>query len=63
MEASLSMVKVERRENETDDDLMRRFKHDVGRAHVLDECRKREFFLKKGLKRKQKSELAKRNRK
>jgi small subunit ribosomal protein S21 len=56
------MVKVVRHENESDDDLLRRFKHDVGRAKIMDECRKREFFLKKSLKRKQKRDMAKRDR-
>ncbi len=54
------MPKTTVRENETLDDALRRFKRQVNKAGTLQECRKREFYLKKGLKRKMKSENARR---
>ena len=56
------MAKVIARENESVEDLIRRFKRQVNNEGVIEECRKREFFLKKALKRKEKSKRA-RNRK
>lgn len=53
-------IKVVVREGEGLDEAMRRFKRSVNKSGVLLECRKREAYLKKGLKRKQKSELARR---
>ncbi|MCR4562439.1 MAG: 30S ribosomal protein S21 [Bacilli bacterium] len=53
-------IKVTQREGEGLDDMMRRFKRNVNKSGVLMEKRKREFFLKTGLKRKQKSEMARR---
>lgn len=55
------MPKTIIRENETLDDALRRFKRQVNKAGILQETRKREFYLKPGLKRKMKSEMAKRN--
>ena len=52
------MVKVVLREGETAEDLARRFKTAVKKSGILQECRRREFFLKKSLKRKRKSEEA-----
>ena len=52
------MVKVVLREGETSEDLVRRFKTAVKKSEILQECRKREFFLKKSLARKCKSEEA-----
>ena len=52
------MVKVVLREGETTEDLARRFKTAVKKSGILQECGKREFFLKKSLKRKRKSEEA-----
>ena len=52
------MVKVVLREGETAEDLIRRFKAAVKKSGILQECRKREFFLKKSLARKRKSEEA-----
>ena len=52
------MVKVVLREGETSEDLVCRFKTMVKKSGILQECRKREFFLKKSLKRKRKSEEA-----
>ena len=48
------------RENETLDEALRRFKRQVNKSGVILETRKREFYLKKGLKRKLKSEMARR---
>ena len=52
------MVKVVLREGETAEDLVNRFKTAVKKSGILQECRKREFFLKKSLARKRKSEEA-----
>ena len=54
------MPKTIVRENESLDEALRRFKRQVNRAGILQECRKREAFLKKSLKRKLKSENARR---
>ncbi len=56
------MAKVVARENESVDDLLRRFKKQVNNENIIEECRKHDFFLKKALKRKEKSKRA-RNRK
>ena len=54
------MPKTVVRENETLDEALRRFKRQVNKSGVLQEARKREFYLKPGLKRKLKSEMARR---
>ncbi len=54
------MPKIVVRENEQLDEALRRFKRQVNKSGVLLEARKREFYLKKGLKRKMKSEMARR---
>ncbi len=54
------MPKTVVRENETLDEALRRFKRQVNKSGVLLETRKREYYLKKGLKRKLKSEMARR---
>ncbi len=54
------MPKTIVRDNETLDDAMKRFKRQVNKANVIADYRKHDFFLKKGLKRKLKSEEAKR---
>lgn len=54
------MPKTAVRDNETLDDALRRFKRQVNKAGVLSETKKREFYLKPGLKRKLKSEQARR---
>lgn len=41
------------------DSMIRRFKKQVESEDILYECKKREFFLKKSLKRKEKSKRAK----
>ena len=48
------------RENETIDDALRRFKRQVSKNGTLAEARKREFYLKPGVRRKLKSEMARR---
>ncbi len=53
-------VKTVVREGESLDEALRRFKRSVNKSGVLLETRKREFYLKTSLKRKMKSELARR---
>ncbi|KXU52125.1 ribosomal protein S21 [Candidatus Stoquefichus sp. KLE1796] len=55
------MAKTVVRENESLDDALRRFKRQVSRTGTLQEARKREFYVKPGLKRKMKSEAARKN--
>ena len=55
-----NMPKVVVRENESLDDALRRFKRQVNKAGTIQEAKKREFYLKPGLKRKLKSENARR---
>ena len=52
------MPRVELREGETPDELIARFKREVKAAGILDECKKREFFVNKSMKRKLKSKAA-----
>ncbi len=54
------MPKTVVRENETLDDALRRFKRQVTKAGTLAEARKREFYLKPGIRKKLKSEQARR---
>ncbi|MBQ9730867.1 MAG: 30S ribosomal protein S21 [Bacilli bacterium] len=54
------MPKTIVRENETIDDALRRFKRQVSKNGTLAEARKREFYLKPGVRRKLKSEMARR---
>ena len=54
------MPKTSVRENETLDDALRRFKRQVNKAGTIQVARIRECFLKKSLKRKVKSENARR---
>ena len=58
LEVKVGMSKVVVREGETLDEALRRFKRQVNKAGTIQECRKRECFLKKNLKRKLKSENA-----
>ena len=44
------MSKVVVREGETLDEALRRFKRQVNKAGTIQECRKREFYLKKNYK-------------
>jgi len=57
------MAKVVVRENESIEDALRRFKRKVSQNGTLVEARKREFYLKPGLKKKLKQEAARRNNK
>jgi small subunit ribosomal protein S21 len=50
------------RDNESLDDALRRFKKKVGQAGTLQETRKREFYLRPGLKKKRKQEEARKKR-
>ncbi len=54
------MPKTIVRDGETLDDAMKRFKRQVNKARTIADYRKHGFFLKKGLKRKLKSETARR---
>lgn len=56
------MPKVVLRENEALDDALRRFKRQVSRNGTLAEARKREFYVKPGVKRKLKQEAARKAR-
>ncbi len=56
------MPRVVVNENETIDDALRRFKRNVSRSGTLAEARKREFYLKPGVKRRLKSEEARKKR-
>ena len=53
-------VKTVVREGETVDDALRRFKRGGNKSGILLEARKREAYLKPGLKRKMKSKMARR---
>jgi len=52
------MSRVEIKENEDLDDALRRFKRQVSRNGTLAEARKREYYVKPGIRRKMKSEAA-----
>ena len=54
------MPKPVGREHESLDDALRRFKRQVSKAGTLAEARKREFYLKPGIRKKLKSEMARR---
>lgn len=56
------MAKTVVRENESLDDALRRFKRQVSRTGTLAEARKREFYVKPGVKKKLKSEAARKAR-
>ena len=57
------MARVVLKENENLDDALRRFKRQVSRNGTLAETRKREYYVKPGIKRKLKIEAAKKARK
>ena len=57
------MAKVIVKENENLDDALRRFKRQVSRNGTLAEARKREYYVKPGVKRKLKQEAARKARK
>ena len=52
------MPRVVVKENEALDDALRRFKRQVSRNGTIAEARKREYYVKPGVKRKLKSEAA-----
>lgn len=52
------MSKTEVRDNESLDDALRRFKRNVSKTGTLREARKREFYEKPSVRRKKKSEEA-----
>lgn len=54
------MPKTVVRDNESLDEALRGFKRQVNKAGTLAEARKREFYLKPGIRRKMKSEMARR---
>ncbi len=56
------MPRVVVKENENLDDALRRFKRQVSRNGTLAEARKREYYVKPGVKRKLKSEAARKAR-
>lgn len=60
MEGVTYMPKTFVRENESLDEALRRFKRQVNKAGILSETRKRQYYLKPGLKRKLKAEQARR---
>ena len=56
------MARVVVKENEQLDDALRRFKRQVSRNGTLMEARKREYYVKPGVKRKLKQEAARKAR-
>ncbi len=54
----LKMSNVQVRENETLDSALRRFKRNCAKAGIMQEIRKREHYEKPSVKRKKKSEAA-----
>lgn len=56
------MAKVVVKDNEALDDALRRFKRQVSRNGTLMEARKREYYVKPGIKRKLKQEAARKAR-
>ena len=57
------MAKVVVKDNEVLDDALRRFKRQVSRNGTLQEVRKREYYIKPGVKKKLKKEAARKARK
>lgn len=58
-EGRLVMSRVVVKENEGLDDALRRFKRQVSRNGTLAEARKREYYVKPGVRRKMKADAAK----
>ncbi len=54
------MPKITVKENESLDDALRRFKRHVNKAGIIAECKKHDAYIKPGLRRKMKSEAARR---
>lgn len=61
-EGGIKMARVVVKDNENLDDALRRFKRQVSRNGTLAEARKREYYVKPGVKRKLKSEAARKAR-
>lgn len=61
-EGGNEMPRVVKKDNESLDDVMRRFKRQVSRNGTLAEARKREYYVKPGVKKKLKSEAARKKR-
>lgn len=61
MEGGISVSEVYVGKNETLDSALRRFKRSCQKSGVLSECRKREHYEKPSVKRKKKSEAARKN--
>lgn len=57
------MAKVIVKENEVLDDALRRFKRQVSRNGTLQEARKKEYYVKPGVRKKLKQEAARKARK
>ena len=62
-EGGNNMSKTVVRKNESLDDALRRFKRSVSKAGTLQESRKREFYEKPSVRRKKKSEAARKRKK
>ena len=60
-EGGLVVAKTVVRKNESLDDALRRFKREVSKVGTLTEARKREYYVKPSVKRKQKSEAARKS--
>ncbi len=56
------MPKTIVRDNETLDDAIRRFKRQVNKAGTLQDARRHEYYIKPAVRRKLKSDAARRNR-
>lgn len=54
------MVRVVATEKDTIDTLLKKFKKAVQKSGILEDLKKHEYFLKKSLRRQQKSKLARR---
>ena len=58
VEGGQTMPKTIVREKETIEDALRRFKRDVSKSGTLQEARKREFYLKPSVERKERQRAA-----
>ena len=62
-EGGKTMSEIRVKENESLESALRRFKHSCAKEGVIAEVKKREHYVSPSLKRKQKSEAARKNRK
>ncbi len=60
-EGGLVVAKTVVRKNESLDDALRRFKREVSKVGTLTEARKREYYVKPSVKRREKSEAARKS--